>query len=302
MVDIKEITGVKITPFALMSSSIHAVLAFIAAIIIVLTFGLIAALIPGASLFAAFISLLGIGIIILYPLTAFFVNILYTFVVALLYNGLAGRVGGIKLGMEGDEVRSIPVVPAALILSCISAIITFIVGLYMGLGGSVVLSLISGIIPLAASSTGNATIESMFTGAGMGALSGMWAVFWIILYPIVAFIMTFIVTALFAIFYNIIIPKIGGMKLIFAESGDAFELTNIPAVPLALSLSVVIAVLGAIYGFIIGVLTGDIVAAIIMLIMYAISWFIMYFIIFALAALIYNFLQTKIGGIKLMLQ
>ncbi len=302
MVDIKEIKGVKITPFALMSSSIHAVLAFIAAILIVLTFGLIAALIPGASLFAAFISLLGIGIIILYPLTAFFLNILYMFVVALLYNGLVGRVGGIKLGMEGEEVKSIPVVAAALILSCITAIITFIFGLYMGLGGSVVLSLISGIIPVAASATGNATVESIFTGAGMGALSGMWAVLWIIAYPIMAFIMTFIVAAIFAVLYNVLIPKIGGMKLIFAEAGDAFELTNIPVVPLALSISVVMAVLGAIYGFLMGILTGDILVAIIGLIMYAIIWFIMYFIILALAALIYNFLQPKIGGIKLVLE
>jgi len=302
MVDIKEIKHIRAAPFTLMTSSIHAVLAFIAAILIVLTFGIIAALIPALGLFAAFISLVGIGIIILYPLSAFFFNILYAFVVALIYNGLAGRVGGIKLGMEGEEVKSIPVVPAALILSCVAVIITFIVGLYMGLGGSAVLSLISGIIPVAASATGNATVESIFTGAGMGALSGLWAVLWIIAYPIMAFIMTFIVTAIFAVLYNVLIPKIGGIKLIFAEAGDAFELTNIPVVPLALSLSVVMAVLGAIYGFLMGILTGDIVVAIMGLILYAIMWFIMYFIILAIAAVIYNFLQPKIGGIKLVLE
>lgn len=115
-------------------------------------------------------------------------------------------------------------------------------------------------------------------------------------------IFSFIGYALFAIFYNILIPKIGGMKLIFAEAGTAFELTNIPVVPLALSVSVVLAVLGAIYGFIMGIMTGDILVAIIWLITYAISWFIMYFIILALAAVFYNFLQPRIGGIKLELE
>jgi hypothetical protein len=51
-----------------------------------------------------------------------------------------------------------------------------------------------------------------------------------------------------------------------------------------------------------GILTGDIVVAIMGLILYAIMWFIMYFIILAIAAVIYNFLQPKIGGIKLVLE
>jgi hypothetical protein len=120
--------------------------------------------------------------------------------------------------------------------------------------------------------------------------------------PIMAFIFSFIGYALFAIFYNIIIPKVGGMKLIFAEAVNGFELTNIPVVPAALSISVVSAVLGAIYGFISGIMTGDFVVAIIWLVMYAIMYFIMYFIIVALATIFYNFLQPRIGGIKLVLE
>ncbi len=305
MVDIKEIKHIRAAPFTLMSSSIHAILAFIAAILIILFFGSLAALIPGASMFAAFIALLGLAIIILYPLTAFFWNILAAFVMALLYNLLAPKVGGIKLGMEGEEVKSIPVVSVALVLSCIVAVITFIMGLYMGLAGSSIFSLISGVIPIAGAAVAgatNATNATVPTGGLFGAISGFWALFWIILMPIMMFIFSFIGYALFAVFYNILIPKIGGIKLIFAEAGTAFELTNIPAVPAALSVSVVLAVLGAIYGFLMGLMSGDIVAAIIALIVYAIMWFIMYFIIVALGAVIYNFLQPKIGGIKLELE
>jgi hypothetical protein len=305
MVDIKEIKHIRAAPFTLMSSSIHAILAFIAAILIILFFGTLAALIPGASMFAAFITLLGLAIIILYPLTAFFWNVMAAFVMALLYNLLAPKVGGIKLGMEGEEVKSIPVVSVALVLACIVAVITFIMGLYMGLAGSSILSLVSGVVPVVGTlliDATNATNATAPTGGLFAAISGIWALFWIILVPIMTFIFSFIGYALFAIFYNILIPKIGGMKLIFAEAGTAFELTNIPVVPAALSVSVVLAVLGAIYGFLMGIMTGDIVAAIIALIVYAIMWFVMYFIIVALGAVIYNFLQPKIGGIKLELE
>jgi hypothetical protein len=305
MVDIKEIKHLRAAPFTLMTSSIHAILAFIAAILFILFFGTLAAFIPGISTFTDFLAVVGISIIILWPLTSFFINIVYSFILALLYNLLAPRVGGIKLGMEGEVVKSLPVKSFALILSCISAILAFLTGLYIGLGGSAVLSLISGAIPVAANLTANATNvtnATLPTGGMMAAISGIWAVFWIIVLPIIAFIGTFIAYALFAIFYNLIIPKVGGLKLIFAEAANGFELTNIPVVPAALSISVVMAVLGAIYGIIRGLMTGDVVTAIIWLITDAISGFVMYFIIVALATAFYNFLQPRIGGIKLVLK
>jgi hypothetical protein len=305
MVDIKEIKHIRAAPFTLMTSSIHAILAFIAAIIIVLFFGTIAALIPAASLFAAFIALLGIGIIILWPLTAFLIQIVYAFVGALLYNLFAPKVGGIKLGIDGEELKSIPVVSVALIISCIAAIGTLIYGLYMGLAGSTILSLISGIIPIAGTVVANATNTTgatIPTGAFVGTMSGFWAINYIIINPIMSFIGTFIGVAIFAVLYNLIIPKIGGIKLIFAEAGTAFELTNIPVVPAALAIGTISAILGAIIGLIFGLLLMDILLAITMLIIMAIMMFIIDFIIVALGTLIYNFLQPKIGGIKLVLE
>lgn len=305
MVDIKEIKHIRAAPFTLMTSSIHAILAFIAAILVILFFGTIAALIPGVSMFAGFITVLGLSIIILWPLTSFFFNIVYAFILALLYNLLAPRLGGIKLGMEGEVVKSIPVMSFALILSVIVAILTFLTGLYIGLAGSSVLSLVSGVIPVAANLAAdatNVTNATLPTGGMMAAISGIWALFWIIILPIAMFILTFIAYALFAVFYNIIIPKVGGLKLIFAEAANGFELTNIPVVPAALSISIVMAVLGAIYGLVMGIMTGDVVLAIIWLISYAISWFVMYFIMIALATVFYNFLQPRIGGIKLVLE
>lgn len=139
----------------------------------------------------------------------------------------------------------------------------------------------------------------------MAMFGGIWAVFWIILMPILVFIFSFIGMALYALFYNVIIPKIGGMKLIFAEAGTDFELTNIPVVPAALALAVVQAVFGLIQGLLnliqFGML-GDVVAGLVSLIMQIISSFIITFIFIALAAIIYNLLQPKIGGVKLELE
>jgi hypothetical protein len=294
MVDVKQIKHIRAAPFTLMTSVIHAILAFLVAIILLLGLGVLAA-IPQLSAISGVLLTLGVALIILIPLTAFFYNIVGAFVLALLYNVLAPKVGGIKLGMEGEEVKSIPVVSYALIMACISAILTFILGLYVGLAGAPVLSLASAIIPQLTDAT----------GAFVAMFGGIWAVFWIILMPILVFIFSFIGMALYALFYNIIIPKVGGVKLIFAEAGSAFELTNIPIVPAALALAVVQAVFGLLQGLIYLIqygMLGDVVNGFVMLIVQILSSFIITFIFIALAALIYNLIQPKIGGVKLELE
>jgi len=294
MVDVKEIKHIRAAPFTLMTSVIHAILAFIVAILLLLGLGVLAA-IPQLSAISGVLLTLGVALVILIPLTSFFYNIVGAFVMALLYNVLVPKVGGIKLGMEGEEVKSIPVVSYALIMACISAILTFILGLYVGLAGAPVLTLVSAIIPQVTDAT----------GALMAMFGGIWAVFWIILMPILVFIFSFIGMALYALFYNVLIPKIGGMKLIFAEAGTDFELTNIPAVPAALALAVVQAVFGLLQGLLnliqYGML-GDVVAGVVALIVQIISSFIITFIFIVLAAIIYNLLQPKIGGVKLQLE
>ncbi|MBM4241870.1 MAG: hypothetical protein FJ150_09465 [Euryarchaeota archaeon] len=299
MVDIKEIKHIRAAPFTLMSSSIHAVLAFIGAIILVLAIVPLAAFIPQLG---TVIGLIGLAVIILWPLTAFFINIMIAFLLALFYNLLVPRVGGVKLGLEGDEVKSIPVVSLALIMACISTIFTFIIGLYIALATTPIFALISTLIPLAANFTANATnyTGALPTGAAVGVLGAWSALFWIILMPIMVFIFSFIGYALFAIFYNVVAPKVGAAKLIFSPvSENLLELTSIPVIPAALVIGVVYAIFGLIYGFLMGIATGNILGAIIGLITYAIMYFIMYFIIVALIALIYNFMQPRIGGIKL---
>jgi hypothetical protein len=309
MVDVKEIKHIRAAPFTLMNASIRAILAFIAAIIFVIAFGLVSAFIPQLSALGGILALIGVSVIILAPLTSFFINIMFGFVLALLYNHIALLVGGVKLGLEGSDVKSIPVVPLALITAWITAIIAFIVGLYLALAFTPIFSIISTATPVIAQAVANATNATNMTiptGAAIGTAGWIFALVSIIVLPILAFIFAFIGSALFAIFYNVIVPRVGAAKLDFAPvSGNVFELTNIPAVPAALAIGVVFAIFGLINGLfnlISYSMAGNAVGGIVNIITSIIAYFIMYFIIVALVAIFYNFLQPRIGGVKLELE
>ncbi len=309
MVDVKEIKHIRRAPFTLMNASIQSIFAFIFAILFVLAFGLVAAFIPGLGDLGGTLALIGVGVIILAPLTVFFLNIMGSFVLALLYNLLASGVGGVKLGLEGSELKSIPVVPISLIMAGISTVIAFIVGLYMALAFTPIFTLISTATPVVATAIAeatNATNMTIPTGALIGAAGWVFALTFIILVPIVSFISTFIGTALFAIFYNALAPRVGSAKLEFAAvSGNVFELVNIPAVPAALIMAVIFAIFGLIRGIfslITFSLAGDAINGVISLIASTIGYLVMYFIGTALFAIFYNLLQPRIGGVKLELE
>lgn len=309
MVDVKEIKHIPVAPYTLMNSSIQSIFAFIFAILFVLAFGLLAALIPGLSALGGTLALIGVGVIILAPLTVFFLNVLWSFVLALVYNLLAPKVGGVKLGLEGNDLKTIPVVPLSLIMACISTVFAFIFGLYLALAFTPIFTLISTATPVIATALANATNATNMTiptGDVIGAAGWVFALTFIILVPIVTFISTFIGAALFAIFYNALAPRVGFAKLDFAAvSGNVFELVNIPAVPAALIMAVVFAIFGLIQGILNLIsfsIAGDAVGGVISLITSTIGNLVMYFIIVLLVAIFYNVLQPRIGGVKLELE
>jgi hypothetical protein len=145
MVDVKEIKTIELAPFTIMSSSISAIIGLIYAIILLITFGALSAILPGAALIFAS---LGISMIILYPIGAFLIYTVLSFVTALIYNSLVPRLGGVKLGLEGDEVKSVPVTPFALILSAVAAIWALIMGLLLTAVILPLTTIVSTIIPL----------------------------------------------------------------------------------------------------------------------------------------------------------
>ena len=309
MVDVKEIKSVKLAPFTLMSSSIHAILAFIAAILMLIIFGAIASVIPQAKGLGAFITWAGIGLIIIYPIGAFFINLAASFFSALLYNGLVPRLGGVKLGLDGNEVTEIPVVSFALILASIEAIWAFIIGLFSAAAIVPIFAGLSKSIPVIsqtianATNTTNATIP---TGAALSAGGAIIAIFLIIGLPILTFIFGFIINALAAIFYNYIATRVAKIQLNFtAVTGNLHELKSIPAMPAALAIAVVFAIFVFLRGLVyLATLAahGNAVGGVLSLIGMTIGSFVVYFIITALVAIFYNYLAPRIGTVKLELE
>ncbi len=330
MVDIKEIKSVKLAPFALMTSSISAILAFIAAIIMLLAFGLIAALLPQAAVLGAVITAIGVALIIIYPISTFFIQLSVNFFSALLYNALVPRLGGIKLGLEGNDVTEVPVISFALILASIEAIWAFIIGLFLAAASAPIIALLHSSIPVisqgiinlinstnftnATNFTNNTNITNLNnitnatlpTGAAVGTFGIIEALFLIIGLPILVFVVGFIVNALAAIFYNYLAVRVAKLKLNFASiSGTLYELKSIPVIPAALSVAVVFTVFGFLQGLerlIVLSAAGNPLAGVGALIGDIIGSFIMYFIIVALAAVFYNYLAPRIGTIKLNLK
>ncbi|MEL7670450.1 hypothetical protein [Methanobacterium sp.] len=309
MVDVKEIKSVELAPFTLMSSSIHAILAFIAAIITLIAFGIIAALVPQASVFGSVITSAGAALIIIYPIAAFFIYLAISFFTILLYNGLAPRLGGIKLGLEGNEVTNIPVVSFSLILAVIETIWAFIIGVFLAAAITPVFTALSSSIPVVSQAIANATNATNMTiptGQAVAAGGVFLAIILIIGLPIMAFIFGFIGNALAAIFYNYIATKVSKIQLNFdAVTGTLKNLTSIPVVPTSLAVAIVFTIFGLLRGLAdLASLSanGNVAGGVGALVASIVGYFIMYFIGTALITIFYNALAPRIGAVKLELE
>lgn len=292
MVDMKEIKSVGPASFTLMSSSIQAVLAFIFAVICAVVFGTASAFVPELSNVAGVIAALGVAIIVILPISSFLTNVAISFISIILYNGLAPRIGGIKLGFDGNEIKSIPAVPFALIMACIAMIWAFIIGVLL----AAALIPLTGVIRTSLSS---ATGVSM---ANLGTVGIFGTLFLIIGLPIIVFIAGFIVHALAAVFYNLLIPRVGGVQLELAVADNGNRIESIPVLPASLAISVVFAVFGLIIGLI-SLITfsasGNVAGGFLSLVYNIVGYFLAYFIIVALITIFYNLLAPKLGGIRL---
>lgn len=97
---------------------------------------------------------------------------------------------------EVKEIKSIPVVPFALMIAAIAAVITFIIGILATIFA----------VPFLA------MVPTEATG-GVALGGAMMAVVFIIVWPIMAFIGGFIMYAIIALIYNLLASRIGGIKL-----------------------------------------------------------------------------------------
>ncbi|NYB52926.1 MAG: hypothetical protein HVN35_10270 [Methanobacteriaceae archaeon] len=301
MEEVKEIKSVTIVPFTLMSSAVSAVMGLIYAVILVLILGLVAVFLPStASAITGILLTSAVAIILVLPVGSFLLSILSSFLLAFIYNLLVPKVGGIKLGMHDmKEVRSLPVIPLSLMVSILYTIFSFLLMLIVA---PLIMVVLQG-AAIAAVSTSSSVVPD---SGGLGALGIIGIILMIIGIPVVVFIFTFIYSALLALFYNLLAPKIGGVRFKFNEVKDnLFEIKKIKPIPLALISAVVLTILNFLFSLpqiIMYFAIGNTLGGIGYFLGNTIGSFIATFIIYAIMALLYNFLRPAIGGVELELE
>lgn len=258
---------------------------------------------------------MGVASVVILPITAYFLIMAVSFFSGLLYNRITSQLGGIKLGLDNNEITQIPVRTFSLIIASIEAVWMFIVGLFLAAAiipfTNIIINVINTItytIARAIDISGVTLLINTILGTNGVTL----ALILIIGLPLLAFVSGIVSNGLFAIFYNYIATKIIRMQLDLEVIYETLhEIKSLPVVPSAAPLSG--AVFGA-FGVIMGLITllslavtgnptvGNIVSDLTIIILNGISYFVGYFLIFALIAVIYNFLAPKIGGIKLYLK
>jgi hypothetical protein len=106
-VEERTIQSIPVMPFALMYACISAAIGFIIGIFYALLFGAIFASIPssttGASIPSWLSLFLGVGAIMVVPIISFVSGLIVAAIVALLYNFLAPRIGGVKVRFKEEH-------------------------------------------------------------------------------------------------------------------------------------------------------------------------------------------------------
>jgi len=197
--DMNEIKNVPVVPFALMTSVLSGIIIFLIMLIVgpILAVSLQAAAIAASSAGTAIpglasVAALGIvGMLILIiglPIAMFISIFIATAIMAILYNTLAPKIGGIKFNFGNavgniSEIESIPVFPFALITTIVITIFGLITQLI-----SFIIAIVSG--------------QAVATQLIM-----------LILSVVFDLVIGFIIYAISAFLYNYFRPKIGGIKL-----------------------------------------------------------------------------------------
>lgn len=201
---------------------------------------------------------------------------------------------------EVKDIKSIKIVPYTLMSSSISAILAFIY--------AIIIMIVFGIMGL------------VVPGIN-GTLIATFAIAVLLILPVGSFVLGIVQSFLIALIYNILVPRLGAIKLGFE---DLKEIKNIPVVPVSLMIAAIVGILTFIAMLIIGpILTislqGAALAAntaapgvpglsnigalgilglLILVIGVPIAIFIMVFIGTAIITFLYNLLAPKIGGIQ----
>lgn len=222
----------------------------------------------------------GIGIIVAVPIVAFIVGFIVIAIEAWLYDVLAGRLGGLKVNITKNKLKSVDLISTGRIYAAGAAIVGFVAGIITSIFG-------------------------LTSGSHLFAIFGVAS---IVLFPIIFAIVAFVAAVIGFAIYNFLAKNIGGIGIYFKKD----ELVKIDPMSYAKIQSVFGAIIGLILGFAASI--GSLIApastmiptlahnlGLFSIIVYPIFYFIISFLASFVGAWVYNYLVPHVGGIRIKL-
>jgi len=272
---IKSLKYIDITSITIMGTSINFILSTIIAIILLMFLAIRTGLI-NFDIVLLFLAI--VFTVLIFSISEYFGR-------AYLFNLLIPKLQEIHLEIvDMEKITNISVFPSALICSVISLIIALIV--FPGI--SVIVLLISPILQLFA----------------QGGIIFLIYFIYFLSNPLIivySFIFTFFSVTIATSVFNIVSPKIGGLKLKLTEEGDLTKINSMNYLNLALILGAIAAALGLTMGVILSIASMNLMATLPLIIYFVLGGFAGGFIIGALIAVFYNRLAPKMGELKIKL-
>ena len=276
----KKLTSIDIESYTVISTGINVLLSIIMSIIIV---GLFAVAVPNSIGVMAYL----IPTIIFGTMIS---NIFLAFTEGYLYNILSSKFGFIKVDIEGDYIKKISTKETALIVGCISLIITLIIYLAFSL-----------IIPLFLSSL----MTILMYGSRTNLAAALYQIMFLISNPLFiaigilgSVIIVTVFTLLATYIYNILASSERGILVKLTTEDKFTQLESITPLSFAIAIGAICLILNIVVGIIM-VLSGvPIFNALTSILMSFVTGFISSYIL----AIFYNFLAPRLGKLKVELE
>ena len=276
----KKLTSIDNESYTVISTGINVLLSIIMSIIIV---GLFAVAVPNSIGVMAYL----IPTIIFGTMIS---NISLAFTEGYLYNILSSKFGFIKVDIEGDYIKKISTKETALIVGCISLIITLIIYLAFSL-----------IIPLFLSSL----MTILMYGSQTNLAAALYQIMFLISNPLFiaigilgSVIIVTVFTLLATYIYNILASSERGILVKLTTEDKFTQLESITPLSFAIAIGAICLILNIVVGIIM-VLSGvPIFNALTSILMSFVTGFISSYIL----AIFYNFLAPRLGKLKVELE
>ncbi|MDR0900031.1 MAG: hypothetical protein LBM26_00050 [Methanobrevibacter sp.] len=281
MTEKRDVKSLDLSSITIMGTSISFIWAIILSIIILIVFSFMGG-------FNIALGLIALAIIF----GTLILSISSYFGISYLYNFIVKKIKKVVIEIEDIDsvksIKSISILPFALITAIISLIIGIIIYpiIFIGLSLSAMPLIQSLLVNTATQSFGLLLYQIV-----MLAISPMTIVY--------AFVVPLLFTIIGSFVFNLIAPKVGGLKVELESCGHMTKLNSVNPINAGIITGVILLVFGLVIGLILAIIGGNILANLSLILILVLGGFAGGFIYGVLSSVFYNFIANKSEEVKL---